>query len=438
VISNQALPTLALVLLLGAAGSAFAQSATPDTVRATDPSPLRGTVEPLPRHANAFQRVAHAALIPPYAVAYSLTLPVRGLVAIHDRGHVFRRLQRWLNYRYEFHRIRLETFFGYESELGFAVAGFQLSQEDWRGEGGQWKLAGGFLRPDKNLLGLRLQTPPAPWQGSFTGYYQNDSDRPFYGLGPESEDRRLGANRRRVGIEATLAYHPREVTRAALTAFARSVNLFSPRHEDPVSDVFPQFFDAASYTAYGGVEGSLAVDGRDAGAYSTHGGLLRTWGGLDGALSDGDDDYAHYGVEGQFFLDLYRRTRILALRGFLEGVVADENANIPYVELERMGGRLGNRGYRTYRFADRIQMVWTAEYRYRVTHFIQAGLFVDWGTVARDVESLRLADLDPSYGFELNVGKRRPLTLQIAHSTEGLQFYLGRIALFDLPSRRLR
>jgi len=94
--------------------------------------------------------------------------------------------------------------------------------------------------------------------------------------------------------------------------------------------------------------------------------------------------------------------RQLILRGRAVLVEALSDAPIPFDELAMMSGSNGMRGYLDGRFRGESGLLTTAEYRWYVSHTIDATLFADLGTVAgRNFEGLGSARWFPSYGFGL-------------------------------------
>lgn len=115
---------------------------------------------------------------------------------------------------------------------------------------------------------------------------------------------------------------------------------------------------------------------------------------LGGAVLPADGyRYWHFGGELTGFIDLYRETRVLALRAALEGVAGHED-EIPFVELPRLGGVHDLRGYLTDRFRDKLSAVATAEYRYPIHQLLSGKLFVDSGNVGRDFDALFASPFD--------------------------------------------
>ncbi|MGE0321122.1 MAG: hypothetical protein AB7S68_02400 [Polyangiaceae bacterium] len=141
-------------------------------------------------------------------------------------------------------------------------------------------------------------------------------------------------------------------------------------------------FDSGVNTVELGV--SLVHDTRDQ-EFASEGSYLELLGG--GVVPAQGYRYWHFGGELTKFIDLYRHTRVLALRAALEGVVGDEE-HIPFVELPRLGGVHDLRGYLSDRFRDKLSAVTTAEYRYPIHQLLSGKVFVDAGNVGRDFDNL--------------------------------------------------
>jgi hypothetical protein len=118
--------------------------------------------------------------------------------------------------------------------------------------------------------------------------------------------------------------------------------------------------------------------------------------GLTGDLSD----FIRYGGEVQRYFDLYRGTRVLALRVLVEAVAGGNGGGkISFIDLPRLGGSEILRGYPTDRFRDRAITVATAEYTWDLGNFLAAYTFVDAGRAWPS-----LVDIDPREGIRVGFG----------------------------------
>jgi outer membrane protein assembly factor BamA len=420
-----------VILFAFVLAASSARAAAPDSSAS-----IRGTVAPLPRGVSPVRYAARGVLFVPYAAMEAVTWPVEQAVRLNEEHHIVARLTRIPLLKGESGTVRV--FFGYESGINFSIAGIAADSWDVFATGDQLDVEAGFLSKKKNVASLEYLTPKSRFQVELIGLFENKANRPFYGLGPHSADERFRYDRRRAVAEASVRYYPWSPFYAALTGYVRDADLSDP-DDDPTAEEFPGLFENARASRYAGVEGTLVLDTRDNEAFSSRGVYARFYGGANAAGHDDDPYYRHYGGEVQTFVNLYRRTRALAFRAFAEGVDADDPTALPFEELPRLGGKTGQRGYARYRFADRTLLLLTAEYRYRVTQQITGAFFTDFGSVAREWEFLRLADVDPSYGFGLSFGLQgHRVVAHVARSTEGTEFFVGTERVFASTSRRLR
>lgn len=142
---------------------------------------------------------------------------------------------------------------------------------------------------------------------------------------------------------------------------------------------FDQGFDDLELTA------DLEIDTRDVPGPTQHGLLGRAFAG-GGSIVD-HPSYAHYGAELAYFLTPFWPERTFIFRGVLEGI-RDNNDDVPFTELPRLGGAAFLRGYHTDQFRDKIATVGTIEYRYPIHHMLEGALFVDAGKVGRTLDAV--------------------------------------------------
>lgn len=437
--------------ILVAAGVVAAGFVAAPRVARAEPSPdslavaadsidaLRGTERPVPRRESTLRYAARGLLFVPYAAMRVATWPLIKLAEAEDRVQAVSRILDLLSFGYERGPFRSTLFFGYESSNGFSLVGLDATATDWPEAGSKLRLSGGYRSDDENLAAFRFRSAPRILQWETIVRLENKTRRPFHGLGPDSDEELFEADRRRLLFEATAALRPANGWKAAVTGYARRDHLRSSDESGSVTQEFPELFEAAKRSDYDGAEAELSWDTRDAEAFASRGSLVRVLGGTDLASSDGDADYRHWLGELQTHVNLWRGTRILALRALAEGVTANDPDSIPYTELVRLGGRKGLRGYPSDRFADRTGVLLTAEYHYPVTTNLQGNLFADWGTVASRFDELQLADVDPSVGLGLAyVVGDNAIVAHAARGGEGFEFYVGTETVFESRSRRLR
>ncbi|MEZ5066065.1 MAG: BamA/TamA family outer membrane protein [bacterium] len=398
---------------------------------------LRGTETEIPRHASGLRWAGRTLLFPPYVAMRVATWPLVKVAEAEDRAHALSRLASLLRFGYSRGPVTSTISFGYESSVGFSLVGIDATSEDWPTEGARLRLGGGYLSDTDNLLAFQWIGPPRKLQWSGLARLENESQRPFHGLGPASPEEEREADRHRVLGELSLTLRPGKALQVTTTGFARHEALSADAEN---AAAFPELFAAARRSDYVGAEAEVRWDTRRPGVFFPRGWFVRALGGTDHATSSGDADYRHWLVEAHTRFPVWRRTRTLAFRVLAEGVVSDDPDAVPFPELVRLGGRHDLRGYGSNRFTDRTGLVLTAEYGYPVSTRMFGSLFVDWGTVAPRADELRLADVDPSVGlgFAYVLGGPYGFRAHAAHGPEGFEFALSSEVLFDRESRRRR
>jgi hypothetical protein len=145
---------------------------------------------------------------------------------------------------------------------------------------------------------------------------------------------------------------------------------------------------------------SHAVDGA--------GWLLSGFIGWQEGFNDDPSAFLRYGGDLQTFLDLYRGSRILALRVLTEAVArtGGQVEEVPFVDLPRLGGVRILRGYDTDRFRDRIVTLGTVEYIWELIPFASAVVFVDAGRPFRVWRDFEFEDFRFGFGGGLQIHTR--------------------------------
>jgi hypothetical protein len=149
----------------------------------------------------------------------------------------------------------------------------------------------------------------------------------------------------------------------------------------------------------------------------------------------GDDPSRHlrWGMDVQRYFDLYGGDRVLVLRAVYEGVTGSL-ANVPFVDLPRLGGPAVLRGYPQDRFRDRQAGVATVEYQWGIDRSVGAFVFSDVGRVWRNYDDLKQGNLRVAFGggLQLHTMKNFLGRLMIASSIDGDLFVqIGLDPLFE-------
>lgn len=142
--------------------------------------------------------------------------------------------------------------------------------------------------------------------------------------------------------------------------------------------------------------------------------------GIEGA------SYLHYGAELAATVHLYRGTRLVSVRAFVDAVDG-EPEDIPFSALPRLGGADRLRGYREDRFRDRRALLASLSYSYPVHHNAQAHLFADVGSVGPDFASALATEAwRPGFGGGFLVGSADNVSLRLdAAYGDGFRFFVA-------------
>lgn len=167
---------------------------------------------------------------------------------------------------------------------------------------------------------------------------------------------------------------------------------------------------------------NIIADFRDVKGATSSGAYIELFGGRVPHL--GQYGFWHHGAEVTGYIDLYKQTRVLVLRAFVEGVEG-KDAEIPFAELPRLGGPTRLRGYRLDQFRDEKAAVGTVEYHYPIHQYVAGSLYVDAGRVEKSY-----ADFFDSRwkvggggGFIVRSRDSQLFTLDTAYG-DGVRFYL--------------
>jgi hypothetical protein len=435
---------------------------------------------PGPEDANGFERapstpaVNHLIWIPRIVLAvprwgfWLVTQPIRLAAWAYEKYH--------LGYLYKHGLINIDDSFGitptasYGGGYGLQV-GARIVSRDVFGEQERLRLRASWGGEFSQAYGLEITT------GERFGkhfrveldarYERRPSDR-FYGIGNGDV---AGTTPPPMPIDPTVdstAFSTRfreELVTGALTADilatkelgvrlsgAVMTREFSSDPMDPRS--IELFYDPAGLVGYSTglesayIEGELRYDSRRRGSiYQSHaldatGWLASVYLGKKIGFDDDRSDFYRYGFEVQRYFDIFKGSRVLALRALVESVGGTDGTDgkISFVDLPRLGGLEDLRGYQTGRFRDRALTLVSAEYTWDLGNYLAAFLFVDAGRVwhsLRDVE-LAASGLRAGYGggIQVHTGSSFVARAQLAVSREGELFF--QFALSPAYGRRER
>ncbi|MBA3451496.1 MAG: hypothetical protein H0T42_00200 [Deltaproteobacteria bacterium] len=144
-------------------------------------------------------------------------------------------------------------------------------------------------------------------------------------------------------------------------------------------------------------------------------------------IRDDPTAYTRYGGEVQRYFDLYRGSRVLALRLLVDGIVGSDgrtDGKISFIDLPRLGGPEHLRGYPADRFRDRTVTLATAEYTWDLGNYLAGYLFVDAGRAWKHLGRVELDSLHVGFGGGVQVHSYRSFVMrgQLALSRDGDAF----------------
>lgn len=145
-------------------------------------------------------------------------------------------------------------------------------------------------------------------------------------------------------------------------------------------------------------------------------------------IRDDPTAFTRYGGEVQRYFDLYRGSRVLALRLLVDGIVGSDgrtDGKISFIDLPRLGGPEHLRGYPIDRFRDRAVALATAEYGWDLGNYLAGYLFVDAGSAWNSFADVEIDDdLHVGFGGGVQVHTYNSFVMrgQLAFSREGNVF----------------
>ena len=129
----------------------------------------------------------------------------------------------------------------------------------------------------------------------------------------------------------------------------------------------------------------------------------------------------------QQFVPIFDKKRVFAVQGRLQSAATDEGAGqiVPFYFQPTLGGSTSHRGFNDFRFRDDAVVNVNVEYRWEVFSGLDMALFSDWGTVASNIEQLKLSEVQNAYGigFRFNTYKSVLYRIDIGFGGEGVQAF---------------
>jgi outer membrane protein assembly factor BamA len=165
---------------------------------------------------------------------------------------------------------------------------------------------------------------------------------------------------------------------------------------------------------------SAAIDWRDPPGYSGTGGMYRAEFINYAQQNDGPHSFRQFEAEVVQLIPILRANWVIALRGMVTTTATDNGDEVPYFLMPSLGGSRNVRGYSTFRFRDRHRILWSAEYRWTPSRFLDMALFYDAGKVTAHRSDLDFDGLKDSYGIGMRFVSLNgtALRIEVARSQE--------------------
>ncbi|HMJ51937.1 MAG TPA: hypothetical protein VK540_07660 [Polyangiaceae bacterium] len=303
---------------------------------------------------------------------------------------------------------------------------------------------GGYGGPDENVFETRMRlstSKPFPAVASLEGMHDRRTGLGFLGIGqlPESDPRNqfrngpaIGVYReRRERVVAGLGIRPLPDVEVLLSS-----SLTLRYVDDPESSGGPLLSQAFLPESIGGAyhmtrivytELALRVDSRVS-RNGVHTGLLAEgYQGLGQGILGDPTRFGRAGFRMAAFLPFVRRTTILSPKIVVDGIAPIEPTGVPFQEL---AGQPTFRGFANRR--DYVSAVASLDYRWYLSRFVAARLFVDFAKVSPSVWALNLENVRwaGGFGFDLHTSTSEVGRVAIAGSAEGFHFLFA----FGVPA----
>jgi hypothetical protein len=303
----------------------------------------------------------------------------------------------------------------------------------------------GYGGPDENVVEARMRLALAlglPTVFSLEGLHDRRTGLGYLGLGqtPDTDPRNhfqigpaAGVYReRRERIIAGFGIRPLPDLELLLSSSLTQRYVDDPQDSD-LSPILSQTFAPDSIpgafhsTRVVYSELALRYDNRTTRSGVDTGVSLQGYAGYAEQLEE-TNRFKRAGVEAAAYLPFIRQSTILSPKITLDGLLPDEDASIPFTE---MPGQPTFRGFANRR--DYVSAVASLDYRWYLSRFVAARLFVD---VARVAPTLREVTLDhlrwaAGFGFDLHTSTSELGRVAIAGSPEGFHFLFS----LGVPSR---
>ena len=413
-------------------------TATPPAANPASPEEMSGVDRHARRGDEAVRTVANAALWPLRLVVDLVFLATGAAGALLENEQIVPRTRDFFFTRGGeigvFPTVFLET--GFRPNIGARLI---ASIDPYAAT-----VRGGYGGPDENVFEARMRlAAPKPFPGvvSLEGLHDRRTGLGFLGVGqvPQTDPRNqfrneptIGVYRERRGrVIAGLGIRPLPDVEVLLSS---SLTL---RHaDDPEAPGAPTLAQAFLPQSIPGAydttriiysELALRVDSRvNRGGVDT-GLLVEGYQGLGHGIIDNPTRFGRAGFRMAGFIPFVRRTTILSPKIVVDGIAPIDPSGVPFQELV---GQPTFRGFDNRR--DYVSVVASLDYRWYVSRFVAARLFLDFAKVSPSIWALSFdaTRWAGGFGFDLHTSTSQVGRVAIAGSPEGFHFLFA----FGVPA----
>ncbi len=269
---------------------------------------------------------------------------------------------------------------------------------------------------------------PALWRGKLqvdgAGEWMDARGVSFYGLGPESsKDTRQRYDYTPMEFAGNATIRPmRFVSVTGSYSFIniqthRDLQFFTPE-EMPGIDQEMTFHATRA---------AVAIDWRHSPSYSTRGGYYRASIGRHQEADGAPFSFKSQEYELVQLLPLVREQFVFAARALMTITTPDSGHEVPVMLAPYLGSGSTLRGFANRRFSDRNRVLFSGEYRWRPSRYLDMALFMDAGQVAADRRDFRAADFETAWGIgaRFHGANFNAFRIEAARGREGLRLIFG-------------
>ena len=179
----------------------------------------------------------------------------------------------------------------------------------------------------------------------------------------------------------------------------------------------------------------LAFDTRDTPSGTRRGGVYGVRWRRYNDLTDDLFDFQQTELEFQRYLPYFNETRVVAVRAAAVMSFQDENQFVPVFFMSTLGGNDDLRGFQRYRYHDNHSVFVSVEHRWYVFRGLDMAVFADAGEVIPQKASLKLSDVDVSWGVGFRTRLRDAVIMRtdIATGREGVRAMWTFSDIFKMP-----